>query len=218
MLAVMQKTALEGVEHLINRALEYDPVSAKALTHLDGQIIRIDSTMPPISISISISIETVGQGVKLHSERQEDSDVTIEGTLVSMVSVALSSKESMSFSGTGVKVSGNLDTLNQLNKIIGNLDIDWEGALAQIIGDLPAHLFAKTVRNSAAFKTQTTARASSAIVEVAQEEFQLTPSKNEFETIGPQIRRLSSDVDRLTAKVKKFQVKVNQHISEKVAS
>ncbi|MDE0875749.1 MAG: SCP2 sterol-binding domain-containing protein [Porticoccaceae bacterium] len=216
MLAVMQKTALEGVEHLINRALEYDPVSAKALTHLDGQIIRIDSTMPPISISISI--ETVGQGVKLHSERQEDSDVTIEGTLVSMVSVALSSKESMSFSGTGVKVSGNLDTLNQLNKIIGNLDIDWEGALAQIIGDLPAHLFAKTVRNSAAFKTQTTARASSAIVEVAQEEFQLTPSKNEFETIGPQIRRLSSDVDRLTAKVKKFQVKVNQHISEKVAS
>jgi ubiquinone biosynthesis protein UbiJ len=135
-----------------------------------------------------------------------------------MVSVALSSKESMSFSGTGVKVSGNLDTLNQLNKIIGNLDIDWEGALAQIIGDLPAHLFAKTVRNSAAFKTQTTARASSAIVEVAQEEFQLTPSKNEFETIGPQIRRLSSDVDRLTAKVKKFQVKVNQHISEKVAS
>lgn len=216
MLAVMQKTALEGVEHLINRALEYDPVSAKALTHLDGQIIRIDSTMPPISISISI--ETVGQGVKLHSERQEDSDVIIEGTLVSMVSVALSSKESMSFSGTGVKVSGNLDTLNQLNKIIGNLDIDWEGALAQIIGDLPAHLFAKTVRNSAAFKTQTTARASSAIVEVAQEEFQLTPSKNEFETIGPQIRRLSSDVDRLTAKVKKFQVKVNQHISEKVAS
>jgi len=216
MLAVMQKTALEGVEHLINRALEYDPVSAKALTHLDGQIIRIDSTMPPISISISI--ETVGQGVKLHSERQEDSDVTIEGTLVSMVSVALSSKESMSFSGTGVKVSGNLDTLNQLNKIIGNLDIDWEGALAQIIGDLPAHLFAKTVRNSAAFKTQTTARATSAIVEVAQEEFQLTPSKNEFETIGPQIRRLSSDVDRLTAKVKKFQVKVNQHISEKVAS
>ena len=216
MLAVMQKTALEGVEHLINRALEYDPVSAKALTHLDGQIIRIDSTMPPISISISI--EPVGQGVKLHSERQEDSDVTIEGTLVSMVSVALSSKESMSFSGTGVKVSGNLDTLNQLNKIIGNLDIDWEGALAQIIGDLPAHLFAKTVRNSAAFKTQTTARASSAIVEVAQEEFQLTPSKNEFETIGPQIRRLSSDVDRLTAKVKKFQVKVNQHISEKVAS
>ena len=216
MLAVMQKTALEGVERLINRALEYDPVSAKALTHLDGQIIRIDSTMPPISISISIG--TVGQGVKLHSERQEDSDVTIEGTLVSMVSVALSSKESMSFSGTGVKVSGNLDTLNQLNKIIGNLDIDWEGALAQIIGDLPAHLFAKTVRNSAAFKTQTSARASSAIVEVAQEEFQLTPSKNEFETIGPQIRRLSSDVDRLTAKVKKFQVKVNQHISEKVAS
>jgi ubiquinone biosynthesis protein UbiJ len=214
MLTVIQKTALEGVERLINSALEYDPISAKALTQMNGQIIRIDSTMPPISISI----EPADQGVKLHSERQEDNAVTVEGTLVSMVGVALSSKESMSFSGTGVKVSGNLDTLNQLNKIIGNLDIDWEGALAQIIGDLPAHLFAKTVRNSAAFKTEATARATSAIVEVAQEEFKLTPSKNEFETIGPQIRRLSSDVDRLTARVKKFQLKLDQHIAAKVAS
>ena len=214
MLAVIQKTALEGIERLINSALEYDPISVKALTQLNGQIIRIDSTMPPISISI----EPTDQGIKLHSERQEDNAVTVEGTLVSLVGVALSSKESMSFSGTGVKVSGNLDTLNQLNKIIGNLDVDWEGALAQIVGDLPAHLFAKTVRNSAAFKTEAAARATSAMVEVAQEEFKLTPSKNEFETVGPQIRRLSSDVDRLTVRVKKFQLKLDQHIAAKVPS
>lgn len=214
MLVSIKKTALEGVEHLINRALEYDPISARALTNLNGQIILVDSTMPPLSISI----EPTDNGVKLHSERQKENAVTVEGTLVSMVGVALNAQDSMSFSGTGVKVSGNLETLNQLNKIIGNLDIDWEGALAQLIGDLPAHLFCKTVRNSASFKKETAARATSAIVEVAQEEFRLTPSKNEFEARGPEIRRLSSDIDRLTARMDKFQLKVRQHISGKATS
>ncbi|MFT4652347.1 MAG: ubiquinone biosynthesis protein UbiJ, partial [Porticoccaceae bacterium] len=46
MLVSMKKKALEGVERLINKALEYDPISATALTNLDGQIILIDSTMP----------------------------------------------------------------------------------------------------------------------------------------------------------------------------
>jgi len=214
MLVSIKKTALEGVERLINRALEYDSISARALTNLNGQIILIDSTMPPLSISI----EPTGNGVKLHSERQKDNAVTVEGTLVSMVGVALNAQDSMSFSGTGVKVSGNLETLNQLNKIIGNLDIDWEGALAQLIGDLPAHLFCKTVRNSASFKKETAARATTAIVEVVQEEFRLTPSKNEFEARGPEIRRLSSDIDRLTARMVKFQLKVRQHISGKATS
>jgi len=214
MLASMKKKALERVERLINKALEYDPISARALTNLDGQIILIDSTMPPLSISV----EPTDQGIKLHSERQKDNAVTVEGTLVSMVGVALSAKDSMSFAGTGVKVSGNLETLNQLNKIIGNLDVDWEGALAQLIGDLPAHLFCKTVRHSASFSRETTARATSAIVEVAQEEFRLTPSKNEFDARGPEIRRLSSDIDRLTARMNRFQLKVRQNLSGKATS
>jgi ubiquinone biosynthesis protein UbiJ len=125
--------------------------------------------------------------------------------------VALNAKESVSFSGTGIRVSGNLDTLNQLNNIMGNLDIDWEAAMAEVIGDIPAHLLAQSVRSSVVFRANTVKRATTGLVEVAQEEFNLTPSKNEFETVAPEIRKLSSDVDRVAARLKRLQQTLRQH-------
>ena len=207
MLSLLRQTALDGAEALVDTALAHDPTSASALAVLEGQVLLIESTLPPITIAV----EPTSSGVKLHDRWDDEASVSVTGTLVAMAGVALNAKESVSFSGTGIRVSGNLDTLNQLNKIMGNLDIDWEAALAEIIGDIPAHLLAQSIRSSAVFTADTVKRASTGLVEVAQEEFNLTPSKNEFETIAPQIRKLSSDVDRLAARLKRLQQTLRQH-------
>ena len=207
MLSLLRKTALGGVEALVDTALAHDPASASALAVLEGEVLLIESTLPPINIAV----EPTSSGIKLHDQWDDEASVSVTGTLVAMAGVALNAKESISFSGTGVRVSGNLDTLNQLNKIMGNLDIDWEAALSEIIGDIPAHLLAHSIRSSAVCRADTVKRASTGLIEIAQEEFNLTPSKNEFETIAPQIRKLSSDVDRLAARLKRLQQTLRQY-------
>ena len=122
--AALQSTALEGVENLINAALKYDPASARDLAALDGQIILVDSTMPPLSIAM----EATANGIMLHSNWKDSASITISGTLVSIASMAVNSADTMSLSGTGVNVSGDLETLRKLNTIMANLDIDWEAA------------------------------------------------------------------------------------------
>jgi len=204
MLSLFKRTALEGAETLINAALTKDPASKQALTKLEGQVFLVESTLPPLTVAI----EPTATGIQLHDNWDGNVTVTINGTLIAMAAIAVNAKESISFSGTGVNVSGNLDTLHQLNKIMGDVDIDWEGALAEIIGDVPAHLIAKTVRNSVVIRQDIVTRASTGLVEVAQEEFNLTPSKNEFETIIPDIRQLSADADRLAARVKRLYQKI----------
>ena len=204
MLSLFKRTALEGAETLINAALTKDPASKQALTKLEGQVLLVESTLPPLTIAI----EPTATGIQLHDNWDGNVAVTINGTLIAMAAIAVNAKESISFSGTGVNVSGNLDTLHQLNKIMGDVDIDWEGALAEIIGDIPAHLIAKGIRNSAVIRKDIVTRASSGLVEVAQEEFNLTPSKNEFEAIIPDIRQLSADADRLAARVKRLYQKI----------
>ena len=204
MLSLFKRTALEGAETLINAALTKDPASKQALTKLEGQVLLVESTLPPLTIAI----EPTANGIQLHDNWDGNVAVTINGTLIAMAAIAVNAKESISFSGTGVNVSGNLDTLHQLNKIMGDVDIDWEGALAEIIGDIPAHLIAKGIRNSAVIRKDIVTRASSGLVEVAQEEFNLTPSKNEFEAIIPDIRQLSADADRLAARVKRLYQKI----------
>lgn len=204
MLSLFKRTALEGAETLINAALTKDPASKQALNKLEGQVFLVESTLPPLTVAI----EPTATGIQLHDNWDGNVTVTINGTLIAMAAIAVNAKESISFSGTGVNVSGNLDTLHQLNKIMGDVDIDWEGALAEIIGDIPAHLIAKTVRNSGVIRQDIVTRASTGLVEVAQEEFNLTPSKNEFETIIPDIRQLSADADRLAARVKRLYQKI----------
>ena len=204
MLSLFKRTALEGAETLINAALTKDPASKQALNKLEGQVFLVESTLPPLTVAI----EPTATGIQLHDNWDGNVAVTINGTLIAMAAIAVNAKESISFSGTGVNVSGNLDTLHQLNKIMGDVDIDWEGALAEIIGDIPAHLIAKGIRNSAVIRKDIVTRASSGLVEVAQEEFNLTPSKNEFETIIPDIRQLSADADRLAARVKRLYQKI----------
>jgi ubiquinone biosynthesis protein UbiJ len=89
---------------------------------------------------------------------------------------------------------------------MADLDIDWEAALAQLIGDVPAHMVAGSVRQSASFRADAFNRAQSAVVEVSQEELRLTPSQNEYQQFVQSVRHLATDVDRLVARANRLRL------------
>ena len=126
--------------------------------------------------------------------------------MVSIAGMAINSGDMVSFSGTGVNVTGNLEMLRQLNQIMAGLDIDWEAALAALVGDIPAHLMAESIRNSANFRANAADRATSLLVEVSQEELQLTPSKNEYDDFVQSVRHLATDADRLAARANRLRL------------
>lgn len=205
-LAALQSAAVEGAEQIINAALVHDPASAERLRALEGKVLLVDSAMPPLRIAV----EPSATGLILHSNWQDDADVTVTGTLVSLAAMAINSGEMVSLSGTGVNVSGNLEVLRQLNHIMAGVDIDWEAALAELIGDVPAHLLGETIRHSTEFRSQALQRAQTALAEVSQEELQLTPSKNEYQSFVQSVRHLSTDIDRLMARANKLRLSLQQ--------
>jgi len=207
--AALQSAALEGAEKIINAALVHDPASAERLRALQGKVLLVDSSMPPLRIAVEPSVT----GIMLHSNWQDSAEVTVSGTLVSLAAMAINADKMVSFSGTGVNVSGNLEVLRQLNHIMAELDIDWEAALAELIGDVPAHLLGETIRNSAEFRSNALNRAQSALAEVSQEELRLTPSKNEYQSFVQSVRHLSADVDRLAARANKLRLSLQQRKS-----
>jgi ubiquinone biosynthesis protein UbiJ len=207
--AALQSAALEGAEKIINAALVHDPASAERLRALQGKVLLVDSSMPPLRIAV----EPSATRIMLHSNWQDSAEVTVSGTLVSLAAMAINADEMVSFSGTGVNVSGNLEVLRQLNHIMAELDIDWEAALAELIGDVPAHLLGETIRNSAEFRSNALNRAQSALAEVSQEELRLTPSKNEYQSFVQSVRHLSTDVDRLAARANKLRLSLQQRKS-----
>lgn len=200
--AALQSAALETVEKIVNAALSHDPASAQNLASMAGRIVLIDSSVP----SLRVALELGANGIILHHNWQDEADICISGTLVSIAAMAVQSEDTVSLSGTGVNVTGNLDMLRQLNQIFADLDIDWEAALAQLIGDVPAHIMADSIRKSANIRADTMQRAQSAVVEVSQEELRLIPSEIEYQQFVQSVRHLSTDVDRLVARANRIRL------------
>ena len=196
----LQSAALEGVEKIINAALVYDPSTLRQLTPLQGKVLLVESSTPGLRIAVEVGTN----GLLLHNDWPDSADVHINGSFVSILNMGINAGEMVSFSGTGVNVTGNLDVLRQLNLIMAGLDIDWEAALAELMGDVPAHILSDAVRKTANARADTLQRAKSAVVEVSQEELRLTPSKNEYDEFVLSVRHLATDTERLSARVNRL--------------
>ena len=207
--STLQAGALSGLELAINSALKYDPATLRELSTLEGQVLLVDCTSPAMRIAIQIS----QQQITLHSGWEDEAAITLQGSLIALAKMAANASDTSSFAGTGVQLSGNLETLHKLHKILSQLDIDWEGALADIIGDVPAYMIGSAWRKSADIAKQNKQRVTSALTEVAQEELQIVPSRNGFEQFKKEVREMASDTDRLMARANLLRQQIDQMLN-----
>lgn len=206
-LKTVQTTALMGVEASVNKALEYDPATQNAIGELAGKVLAVECTLPAMTFYVIHS----DRDISLMSQYEGEPDTTLRGSALSLASLATDGQDRVSFFDTGVEVRGNHDLLRQIKKILKNLDVDWEAALAQLIGDVPAHLVGEAIRTSADWQQQMAERTATAATEFSQEEIRLTPSQNEMDLFETEVKHLSNDVDRLAARMNKLSVKLNAH-------
>ena len=212
--SALQSGAFEAAESLINGALKYDPATLRKMGELEGKVLLIESTMPPLKLAM----ETNDQGIMLHSNWQDKADTTVSGSLISIAGLAVNSASQASFSGSGVNVSGDLDLLLKINNLMSELNVDWEAILASVIGDIPAHLMADKLRKSAAMAKDVGQRAKSAAAEVAKEELRVTPTSPEFKGFSQQVRELSSGVERAAARINKSRQILSEMLADQNSS
>ena len=210
---LLHTTTISGLEAAINTALKYDPGTVRDLSELEGQVLLIDCSMP----TMRIAIETSQQKIILHNNWDGEAAVTIQGTMIALTKMAANTSDTSSFANSGVQLSGNLETLHKLHKILSKLNIDWEGGLADLVGDVPAHIIGSAMRQSAKASRESLQRASSALVEIAQEEFEIIPSKNSFKHFKQDVRQMAADTDRIMARLAALNAKIAQATDKKPA-
>ncbi|MFT7300091.1 MAG: ubiquinone biosynthesis protein UbiJ [Porticoccus sp.] len=209
-LKALQSASLIGVETAINKALEYDPATQNAIGGLAGKVLAIECTLPPLTFYAIHSEKDITFMVQYEGEP----DTTLRGSALSLASLATDGQDRVSFFDTGVEVSGDHDLLRQINRILKNLDVDWEAALAQLIGDIPAHLVGEALRSSTNWQQHVAERASTAAAEFSQEEIRITPSRSEVDNFNTEVKHITNDVDRLAARINKLNVKLRVNLDK----
>jgi ubiquinone biosynthesis accessory factor UbiJ len=191
---MLTSAGLAAAEKCINTALQYDPATQNALSVCEGKILSLQSTTPPTIIRILIQEKSI----RLMSQWDGEVDTQLSGSLIALAQIAQTPVHNLKDSG--VTVMGDLQFLAQLQKILQQLDIDWEEMLTQIFGDLIGHQMAHMLRskiNWSKTRRQTAQRLAS---EFVTEELQAIPSKIELENFYQQVDELRLAMDRLGAR------------------
>ena len=194
-------SALSAIENAINLALKQDTPSQNRLSKLAGQQVFLYVE----DFDFILQIHILEQGVMLNrpeSIEEIELDPRLD-TLVQGPSAAYRKLlEGDGFFDGDLRIQGNAQALMTLHKVMENFELDWEGLLADHIGDLSAAALARLLRAQWSWSKEFATSTRMQLVQHLQTDSQLLPSKIEFDHFVDEMERFGTLIDRAEAKLR----------------
>lgn len=200
--------AIAGLEAVINRYLRLDPDIGPRLAALSGRCIAIDLR----GLDLTLFIFPDEHGIQLKDHIEGEADTVLRGTPLGMAHLGLGGNtEKTLFSGE-VIIEGNVETGQAFKGILDGLDVDWEEQLSRLTGDVIAHQLGNSARLARRVFQHGLATLEEDLGEYLQEELRVLPSRIETENFSADVTRLSMDIDRLAARLKRLQTQTEKRL------
>lgn len=196
---MLTTAALASAEKIINTALRYDPATRIGLARLSGKILAVKITAP---VAMNLFVMPVDDEIELMANWDGEVDTQLSGSLMALLQLSTTEIHNLKYSG--VTAMGDLGLLADLQKLLKNLDIDWEDMLSQFTGDIIGHQTAQVIRTKFGWAKDRAQNATRLTKEFLTEEYQALVSKPELEDFYQQVDELRLSVDRATARVEKL--------------
>ncbi|BDX04222.1 sterol-binding protein [Marinomonas pontica] len=194
-------SALSAIENAINLALKQDTPSQNRLSKLAGQQVFLYVE----DFDFILQIHILEQGVMLNrpeSIEEIELDPRLD-TLVQGPSAAYRKLlEGDGFFDGDLRIQGNAQALMTLHKVMENFELDWEGLLADHIGDLSAAALARLLRAQWSWSKEFATSTRMQLVQHLQTDSQLLPSKIEFDHFVDEMERFGTLIDRAEARLR----------------
>ena len=182
---------------LLDRALDLDPETRRALAGLSGKVVDLDITGVG-AVRLRFDGERVRVGPR---DDTGDADVTIHGAPFSLLRFAFAENRERLILGDEVSLHGDIALATRIQQIAARMDIDVEEALAHRIGDIPAHEVMRGVRGLGGWLRAAGAALIADVSEYVRHEAAMTPHTDDVERFSHAVDDLRDDVERLEARI-----------------
>ncbi|WP_320827656.1 SCP2 domain-containing protein [Reinekea sp.] len=189
------------VQKLVNDALAYDPVAQQKIIGLAGKTLLLVLTEPPLAISLSIEANGL---VLLHHGQIDTYDARVAGTALDLLAVLRATDRTAAMMAHEINIEGDTRTFFAIQDVLSHLDIDWEMAIGDKIGDLAAHVVADGLRFFGGMAREHFASASRTSRNYWREESGLLVPSDLWQTHQSQVQAARNDVERMAAKINRF--------------
>ena len=198
-----QSVAIAGLQAIVNQVLALDPELAESLAELEGTVL--EAHVQGVEKRIQLHPSATGVGVVLVDGDGQQSavvaDVTISGPPFTLLRLLGSLESVDGVLPPDVSVSGELELVQKLNRLVKRANIDWEEPLSKLFGDSVAHEIGRGVHGFVSWARAASETFSSDVGEYLREERRLAPTRLEVDDFATHVDQVRDDVERLEVRV-----------------
>jgi len=204
-------TLTEALETSINLVLKQDSATLKKFSALQGKVLAFELT----GLDLTLYLFPNNEGVQVQYIYESMADTTLQGSPLAFINMSLGDASESFFSGQ-VRIKGDIELGQKFQRILNQLDLDWEEWLSAYTGDLIAFKTGSFVRNLNSWGKDTLNILELDAREYIQDESQLTPYSIEIDDFTNNISLLRDDTARLEARLSRLQkqlkIKTKTHV------
>ncbi len=196
----LHTAALGGLEQAINKALTLDPATQQRLQQLDGHVFLLDCTAPELQFYLIPGLD----GLRLCGFFEGTADTTLAGSAKEFAKLASSEDPASALINGKVELHGNSQALIELQKILKQLDLDWEAPLTRLFGDVVGHQLGQGLRKGFSFGKQALSNLKRQFDDYIVEESELVPPRWQVDKFFNEVDQLATRSERLEAKLQRL--------------
>jgi len=196
-----------GLERALNKLLALDPATATSLSELEGRQFGLRLSDPPIALRIRVED---GQ-LRVGPPGDGESDLDVSSGLGALLARLLPDAQGRRHTGpskSGLRMSGDVDLAQKLQKLAKQFDPDWEQPFVDVFGDVLGVQIARGLRATLDMVKDHASSLARDGADYLTEESQLLAHPVEQLAFGDQVDQLRDGVERLEARLR--------HIGEKL--
>ncbi len=202
----LRTAALAALEGAVNRALELAPGSRKELNRLADCVFALHCTSPPLDIYLQ-----PGDGrIRLMGVYDGPVTTSVRGLASDFAELATAGDPAATLINGALELKGDSAPLIQLQKIITDLEIDWEAPLVDTLGDVAGHQLAQMARGAYGWGRQASRGLGRQLEEFIHEEARLSPPRLELEDFYRDVQQLGLRVERLQSRTQRLRKRLQK--------
>jgi len=184
----------------VRAALALDPDAASRVERLGDAVLEVRVT----GLRLSLFAIPEGRHLRIAATSAAAPAARISGPPASLARLATTAGTRVLFAGN-LRVEGDMQAAKAWKRLFDTLDPDWEEALAQAVGDVPAHEAGRLARGVAAWGRRAGRGRQADVAAWLVDEIECLPARAEVERWLGAVDRARADADRLAARVARLE-------------
>jgi len=203
---IVEASLLATIERAINTALRHDAATQYQLAQYSGRLLQFELNFPPRELFVLI----VEDGVELYHSSEATADVTVSGSPIDMAAQLLGWQKVEQLIGGPLRIRGDQALLQEISAVAKQLDIDWGGLLAPVLGSEIAQQVHYTGKQLFGWLRNASERLLHQGSDYLRHESQLLPSKRALKGFACDVEELEMATERLSARIAQLQEQSTQ--------